>query len=309
MSYKIYSDGCYLSEFDTAGVGGHILHEGNTVLEFSTNIENKMYKELHERYAIKTALELALEMGINHEKIEFFSDDMGFMKILSYENKKYYLAENNLLKEICELLESFDDISFSYIPREQNSRADKLSRKYIENILFKEKRTIEVGLTHPKLISKNSFRKDDSSEFKLTRQGIKDYLVIHFFWNRDDKVMQLDSYKAWRSLEDKNIEYEKTGINQFKARGWEKECFRVLNEEIKKMSDINKSIGLVLHDEYILLDKLMRGRKEPSKHSKANIDELIETLNEMDKVVVHKEEFVFEKIFGSQKPDLKVKKM
>ena len=52
MTYKIYSDGCHLAEFSVAGAGGYLLKDNATVFEFSEQIEESIYHEMHERFAV-----------------------------------------------------------------------------------------------------------------------------------------------------------------------------------------------------------------------------------------------------------------
>lgn len=306
MSYKIYSDGCYIKEFNTAGVGGFIKAGDETVVEFSMEVQEQQYKELHERYAVKQALEIALQMGIEGQKVSLYSDDMGLMSILSksYENTHAYINQDNLIKELCELRGKFKDLDFNYIPREQNKRADKLSRYCINKKVFAKSQMIPGAFKHKNLISKNNFAEDEQKEFRKAKKDINQYLVAHFYWNRNEKMRQMDFYEA--SVEQSSsVNYKLVSENPFVIEaGWERVCLNLLSDKLKEMRSSTGQLGLVLEDEFLILDKILRGRKEPSGKSRKAIEYLSETLDSFDKVVVHKEDSVINKIMSDKKSQM-----
>ena len=307
MIYKIYSDGCHLGEFNVAGVGGYLLKDDTTVFEFSEQIKENIYYKIHERYAIKRVLEKSLQEGIEKEQVELFSDDQGLMKILSKSkvNRREYVEENNLLNEICDLCDKFTNITFNYIPRDENARADKLSRQYITETLFKDNQIATNAFSHPKWITKNNFPKGETQLFYQERQLVSNYLVLHFYPNKIEQCMQLDIYYA--SKDNENISYELNESIQTLNKGWQTSCVTYLDKHLKYMAQKNKKIGLVIHDEYIILDQLLRGRREiPAKTKKTFLD-LISTLDNLEKVVVHREPLVYEAIFNDKPSHMKTK--
>ena len=229
------------------------------------------------------------------------------MKILNNSNRRDYVKENNLLNEICDLCDKFTNITFNYIPRDENSRADKLSRQYIIETLFKDNQIAPNSFSHPKWISKNSYPKGESELFNLERKSIDNYLVLHFYPNKKEQCMQLDIYYAKKDNECISYEFNETikTIN----KGWQTSCVGSIDKHLNFMAKDSKSIGLVVHDQYIILDQLLRGRREISVKNQKAFTNLVATLEGLEKVVVHREPLVYEAIFKDNPGHMKTKKM
>jgi len=302
MSYKIYSDGCYLTEFEVAGVGGYLLNNDATVFEFSEQIEEKAHHTVHERFALKRVLEKSLEAKIEHDPVELFSDDQGLMKVLASAKRRDYAQNNPLLTQICDLCDKFKDITFTYIPREENKRADKLSRQNIIDNLFKKNQLTMGAFSHPKWISKNSFPKEDTRSFNTQKQSVSQYLVVHLY-NRE-KEMQLDIYYAKK---DDTVAYELKEQTTPLQKGWQESSLLLINKHLQCLSQDNKAIGVVMHDEYIILDQLLRGRRDIPNKCKSAFDSLTLTLEGLDKVVIHREPSVYQEIFKDNAANMKAK--
>lgn len=305
MTYQMYSDGCHLKEFNIAGVGGYSVIGDKTIFEFSEQINDTIFHAIHERYALKILLEKGLENNLHNEKVQVFSDDQGLMKMLSLYNREGYYDNGNLFVEICSLCNQYKDISFHYIPRSENKRADKLSRKTIYEKFFSQHQIIEGGFIHPKWISKNNYPKDSTIEFSNLRKVADNYLVIHFHPHEKEKAMVLEFYYA--SNKDGEILYDKKEtININKA--WERESVNHIAKHLNVLSETVKNIGLVVHDEYLLLDQLLRGRRVISKNTEKAFENLNIALECLDNVFVHREALIYEKIFDDSPYKMKPKK-
>lgn len=308
MTYKMYSDGCHLKEFKVAGAGAYLTKNDETIFEISEVIENKSYHALHERFALKIALEKALELKLEKEKIEIYSDDQGLMKILSLKNRRNYYDEGNLLKELCDLCDKFEQLSFSYIPRNENERADKLSRKSLEENVFKENKIVEGGLNHPKWITKNNYSQFSKNQLLQERNSINNYLVFHYFHNKENNTVQIEVFSARREKNQdiENVVYKKIEDIQTPYKNWEAFC---LDNIAKHLGNIEKEqgVGLVVHDNYIVLDQLLRGRKAFTKKMKNAYNNLINAVEKLEKVVVHREPIVYETIFNDDPKHMKSK--
>ena len=68
-----------------------------------------------------------------------------------------------------------------------------------------------------------------------------------------------------------------------------------------------QGVGLVVHDNYIVLDQLLRGRKAFTKKMKNAYDNLINAVEKLEKVVVHREPIVYETIFNDDPKCIKSK--
>jgi ribonuclease HI len=126
--YKLYTDGSCLNRFALGGIGGYILDEqDNEVLSFSEVIYKQI--KLHETQALLCGLKIAKQMGIT--EIQCYSDDKSLEEKFSLEHQKkqrYYSKHNEYLKEAFELSKSFASFNCTYLPREENKKADTLSR-------------------------------------------------------------------------------------------------------------------------------------------------------------------------------------
>lgn len=297
MAYKLFTDGSHLMEFNVAGIGGYLLKDDVTFFEFSEIIENPALHTKHETLALTSALTKCLEANLQNEPIELFSDAQDLMLILNKSTRHMYAEKNPLLNEVFSLCDQFTNLSFTYIPRNENSRADKLSRKRIIDTLFKDHQLKDGAFSHPKLISKNNYPKDNTIDFSIDKKDITEFLVIHSFRNKEKKLRQADIFHAVKN-EDGMITHELKETVCGEGKKWENICIELIDKHLKIISQDNPLIGLVLHDEFILLDQLFRGRREMSLKNKPFFDALSTTLDGLEKVFVHRDALVYENIFN-----------
>ena len=305
MTYKLFTDGAHLTEFNVAGIGGYLLKDDETVFEFSEIIEKSSFHTKHETLAITSALTKCLKANLQNEPIELFSDAQDLMLILNKENRNSYAEKNPLLTEVFSLCDQFINISFTYIPRSENSRADKLSRKCIIDTLFKDHQLKDGSFSHPRLISKNNYPKDNTLDFSIDKKDISNFLVIHSFRNVKKKLRELDIFYAEKNEE--VITFELKEVICDLGKNWDNICVKAISEHLKIVSQKNPSVGLVLHDEFITLDQLLRGRRKMSLKNKPFFDSLATTLGSLEKVFVHRNPLVYESIFGDSPSNMKPK--
>lgn len=82
--------------------------------------------------ALCRALSLLLSQKLCHEKIVVKSDSMLVVNQMSGRWNSHGGLYYNVYKQALSLAQCFDNLSFAWIPREQNEEADKLSRQAYE---------------------------------------------------------------------------------------------------------------------------------------------------------------------------------
>lgn len=124
---KIFTDGCAKGNPGPAGAGfvfedveGNVLDEGFAALGDTTNNEA-------EYRALILALERCAELGV---KSAFFFTDS---QLMAHQINGIYKIKNErigqLIKRVMELRRKLEKFQITYVPREQNRRADKLANK------------------------------------------------------------------------------------------------------------------------------------------------------------------------------------
>jgi len=136
--------------------------------------------------ALIKALEWLVKKGLTHEKVVVKGDSQLVIRQL---NGQYAVKAPRILllfEKAMKLIQKFSDISFLWIPREENEEADSLSRKaYIEyvtgnpSVLEKYKRFLatekqkqlmdKLKISYPFYISKREASKLISQKLKQTK--------------------------------------------------------------------------------------------------------------------------------------------
>jgi ribonuclease HI len=123
----------------TAAYGAVVLKDGERVWEESKIFfpkpghEKETSNNVAEYSGFKALLEFLLSKGWQNEEIEIFGDSMLVVKQMDYKwriKKGYYVA---IAIECLNLLARFSRIKVMWIPREQNTIADKLSKRELIN--------------------------------------------------------------------------------------------------------------------------------------------------------------------------------
>ncbi|MBI3736820.1 ribonuclease HI family protein [Candidatus Sumerlaeota bacterium] len=130
---KVFTDGCAKGNPGPAGIGyvfedieGNVLDEGCGYLGEATNNEA-------EYNALIAAMERCAEKGI---KAAFFFTDS---QLMAHQINGIYKIKNariaQLAKKVQTVRKKFDKFQLTYVPREQNRRADKLANKGVEAVM------------------------------------------------------------------------------------------------------------------------------------------------------------------------------
>ncbi len=121
----IYIDGSSMGNPGDAGIGIIFYNEEHPVKNVSKYI-GKQTNNIAEYTALLVALEEALQMEL--KTVNVFSDS----ELLCKQLKGEYKVKNNNLKMLFEnarkLIQKFEQVHISHIPREKNCGADKLAR-------------------------------------------------------------------------------------------------------------------------------------------------------------------------------------
>ena len=133
-------------------------------------------------------------------------------------------------------------------------------------------------------------------------------MVFHYFHNKENNTVQIEVFSARREKNQdiENVVYKKIEDIQTPYKNWEAFC---LDNIAKHLGNIEKEqgVGLVVHDNYIVLDQLLRGRKAFTKKMKNAYNNLINAVEKLEKVVVHREPIVYEAIFNDDPKNMKSK--
>lgn len=138
MTFKLFSDGNAFPRAKRSGFGGFIQNpEGEIILEFTEQVRERKYSHNFEILGIIRGMKLALQYGI--KDLISYCDDKNTTQRLSeiFEEDLFAVSEAQkpeLFHKVIELAKNFDSISFQYIPRENNKKADNLSRRYAKHM-------------------------------------------------------------------------------------------------------------------------------------------------------------------------------
>lgn len=123
---KVWSDGANKADA-TQTMGSVVVYdEGVLVLE-DTRLGGPGWSDIGEYTGVILGLERLLQAGVQHEPIRWFGDSQFVMRQMSGKGqpsvgKSYY----PLCIKARELAKRFTDLTFTWIPREQNAEADAL---------------------------------------------------------------------------------------------------------------------------------------------------------------------------------------
>lgn len=118
-----------------SGCGFVLLEDGEIIVEAATLIEDKCSNNVAEFCGIAFALFNAAERGYTH--IDIYTDSQIVQQQLS---GVYAVKSPNLIEPYEETKEEearFECVTYNWIPREQNRRADYLVRKLLDDRMAK----------------------------------------------------------------------------------------------------------------------------------------------------------------------------
>lgn len=124
-------DGACSGNPGPAGLGVLICHPSGEVYEEISEYIGEATNNIAEYRAFIKALERARVLGL--KRVAVYSDSELLVKQVLGEYKINNKEILRLVTEASEICKSFQKLYLKYIPREQNSRADKLARLAVKN--------------------------------------------------------------------------------------------------------------------------------------------------------------------------------
>jgi len=122
---ELFVDGAADLHSKTSGIGGVFYQNGEEIFTFSEFFGDATNNEAEYSALIK-GIELAIEMNVAHLKIHADSQ-----LVVNQINGEFKVKHENMIplhKQANELLNDLESWEINYIPREQNTVADKLSK-------------------------------------------------------------------------------------------------------------------------------------------------------------------------------------
>lgn len=138
MTYELFTDGNSFPRAKRSGFGGYIQNpQGEIIMEFTEQVRERKYSHNFEILGIIRGLKLALQYGITD--LVSYCDDKNTTQRLSeiFEQNIFAVSEAQkpeLYQKVIEISKEFNSISFKYIARENNKKADNLSRRYAKHM-------------------------------------------------------------------------------------------------------------------------------------------------------------------------------
>ena len=133
----VYVDGASRGNPGPSGIGYHIVGTDGTLLEHGGEFIGFATSRLAEYYAMRNGIEKAINRGL--KTAHFFSDSL---MVVNQLNGIFSVKNSDILpiyNDIQKALEQFDSVSFTYIPRNKNTSADREANTAIDQILQREK--------------------------------------------------------------------------------------------------------------------------------------------------------------------------
>lgn len=293
--YKLYTDGSHAHDIDIAGIGGVLYDENNIkIWEFSELLN--VNKAQHELMALKYGISKCLDKGI--KSIACYTDCLGIVKL--FKDKKItdeQLFTNKELKlDIFKLIEKFENISFSYIPRDNNKEADKLARKNLIKILKEKTRSSIIKENQPEhnffdceQIKCHEKHTANEKEFYLeTKKKISTHYLFHTY--SIDQQTYIDIYKAKK---EESITSEKIKTYHLPKNNTEN-FLKIITKTIEE--SIEQDIILLIKKDSDV-DLLLRGMKSINKKMIEPFEKLKTLIQTKNSIFIENNGDVNESIF------------
>jgi ribonuclease HI len=292
MIYNLYTDGSHSVELNIAGMGGILLDaEQREVFTFSEPITNHMaYHELH---AMEHGLKKALEAGVKH--IVCHTDSIRNAHSLDKKELKEDHSENtSLFNNVIRLSQQFESISFKYIPRNENKKADHLAGKHLIDAMKEKSR---VDIFQARKPNANYFKCDNlfateqfisKDKYLAQKSSISVYYLFEIGHTIDSSFVDI-----YRVDKKESITYEKIKTHTFTDNLW-KEFLNQIKETLDNSPDKNVALLLSKNTD---VEQMLRGMKVVSKKLEPSFEELAISMARMDSVYLESGGLAYDAIF------------
>ena len=136
-SVNIYVDGASRGNPGPSGVGYYVVDVDGKVLERGGKFIGFATSRVAEYYAMKNGIEVAIKLGL--KSAHFYSDSLMVINqlngIFTIKNPDIITIYNSIQK----LLDNFDSVSFTHIPRLENVIPDSEANRAIDDLLKSKK--------------------------------------------------------------------------------------------------------------------------------------------------------------------------
>jgi ribonuclease HI len=300
----LYTDGCYYMDAEVGGIGGYLVDENNyTLCEFSELIETKKLFNKHEYIAFKKGLKIAFDKGI--KDIYCYTDAKHIATLFNEKIIPNSIKSDRLLHSIFKLAQKFNSINIEYLPREENKRADNLSRKLIlERGLQKNLKNIEKPFFSEKFLFSAPFKELDKEEFKEKCKATQNYFIF------ETEVLAHEKY----ALKVFHIFYENQEVKILKQLRYDlsftnellKESLNIINDTLIANKEVKNCIVYFKKDIQKKLEITLKGKCEIPVSINQEIEKLKTTFDLFDFVIYHYEKSVMEKLYPLSEEDNKL---
>lgn len=131
MTLVVHTDGGSRNNPGDAGIGAVIERDGSLVAEISEYI-GVATNNIAEYTAVVRSLETCIENGWTTESLHFRLDSKLVVEQVQGNWKIKEPTLRPLVERVRELASRFPSVSYTHIPREENSRADRLVNEAID---------------------------------------------------------------------------------------------------------------------------------------------------------------------------------
>jgi ribonuclease HI len=129
MNYSVYTDGACRGNPGPSGAGGLILDPSGAVVAEIRQYLGIVTNNVAEYQALRLTLERAVELDIKNVNV-FMDSKLVVEQLMGrWQIKNQHLKAIN--EQILDLVANFDEITFTHVYRNFNTRADKLANEAI----------------------------------------------------------------------------------------------------------------------------------------------------------------------------------
>lgn len=289
---------------EVGGIGGYLVDENNyTLCEFSELIETKKLFNQHEYIAFKKGLQIAFDKGI--KDIYCYTDAKHIATVFNEKQMPNSIESDRLLRSIFKLTQKFNSIGVEYLPREENKRADNLSRKLIlERGLQKNLRNIEKPFFSENFLFSAPFKELDKEDFKEKCKTTQNYFIF------ETEVLAHEKY----ALKVFHIMYDHQEVHIVKQVKYDlsfthdllKASLNIINKTLIENQAVKQCVVYFKKDIQKKLEITLKGKCEISQSISQEIENLKQTFNLFDFVIYHYEKTVMETLYPLSDEDNKL---
>lgn len=287
--YELFTDGSLKVEGDKniIGCSGWIRNQnGDPILEFSKNIDEKTVNSAYdfEIFGLDLGLRIAQSLGIKN--LNVYSDSSGEMRALTYMKEGFI---NERMIDLAEIYFPIQEIikemkiKFSYIPRDYNYYADSLSKIYTDEnkkylkILLEEQRKngYDASINESQYYTNQKIENlsDLKEEGKLFVQRYIEKNFYQFYIDMQTKeilsvnILPIKEIRTQLIKEKRVFKDEGTGLDGIQIALLAKEISYNAEQGNKQLNVVHPSLGIKCRienivmvtndwkDSYLMLDK------------------------------------------------------